>query len=88
MDEQQVHLVIRYLPSSWEYMKVNMTYNDNIKTFDDIKYYLVFNDEWCKVSKSTEPVMYEAKTFRAQGSKSKGKRSKKHGGRKGNVEHV
>ena len=35
-DEQQVQAVIRSLPSSWEHMCVNLTHNDNIKTFDDV----------------------------------------------------
>ena len=34
-DEQQVQAVIRFLPSSWEHIRVNLTHNDNIKTFDD-----------------------------------------------------
>jgi hypothetical protein len=36
IDEQQVQVVIRYLPSNWKYMRVNLTHNDNIKTFDDV----------------------------------------------------
>ena len=35
-DEQQVQAVICSLPSSWEHMCVNLTHNDNIKTFDDV----------------------------------------------------
>ena len=35
-DEQQVQAVIRSLPSSWEHIRVNLTHNDNIKTFDDV----------------------------------------------------
>ena len=35
-DEQQVQAVIHSLPSSWEHMRVNLTHNDNIKTFDDV----------------------------------------------------
>jgi len=35
-DEQQVQAVIHSLPSNWEYMRVNLTHNDNIKTFDDV----------------------------------------------------
>ena len=34
-DEQQVQVVILSLPSNWEHMLVNLTHNDNIKTFDD-----------------------------------------------------
>ena len=39
-DEQQVQAVIRYLPSSWEHMHVNLTHNDNIKTFDDVAHHV------------------------------------------------
>ena len=35
-NEQQVQVVICSLPSNWEHMRVNLTYNDNIKTFDDV----------------------------------------------------
>jgi hypothetical protein len=35
-DKQQVQAVIRSLPSNWEDMRVNLTHNDNIKTFDDV----------------------------------------------------
>jgi len=36
IDEQQVQAVIRSLPSNWEHMHINLTHNDNIKTFDDV----------------------------------------------------
>jgi len=36
IDEQQVQVIIRYLPSNWKHMRVNLTHNDNIKTFDDV----------------------------------------------------
>ena len=39
-DEQQGQAVIRSLPSSWEHMRVNLTHNDNIKTFDDVARYV------------------------------------------------
>ena len=35
-DETQVQAMIRSLPSNWEHMRVNLTHNDNIKTFDDV----------------------------------------------------
>ena len=28
--------MIRSLPSSWEYIRVNLIHNDSIKTFDDV----------------------------------------------------
>ena len=36
IDEQQLQAVIRSLPSNWEHMHINLTHNDNIKTFDDV----------------------------------------------------
>ena len=35
-DEQQVQAMIRYFPSAWELLSINLTHNDNIKTFDDV----------------------------------------------------
>ena len=35
-DEQQVQAVIRSLPHSWEHMKLNLTHNESIITFDDV----------------------------------------------------
>ena len=35
-DEQQVQAVIHSLSSNWEHMRINLTHNDNIKTFDDV----------------------------------------------------
>ena len=35
-DEQQVQVVIHSLSSHWENMYVNLTHNNNIKTFDDV----------------------------------------------------
>ena len=39
-DEQQVQAMIHSLPSSWEHMRVNLTHNDNTKTFDDIAHHV------------------------------------------------
>ncbi|KAJ9687266.1 hypothetical protein PVL29_015943 [Vitis rotundifolia] len=36
IDEQQVEIVIRSLPRSWEHMMVNMIHNERVNTFDDI----------------------------------------------------
>ena len=44
-DEQQLQVVIRSLPHSWEHMKVNMTHNENIKSFADIMRHLELEDE-------------------------------------------
>ncbi|KAJ4745000.1 Retrovirus-related pol polyprotein from transposon tnt 1-94 [Rhynchospora pubera] len=35
-NEQQLQAVIRSLPRSWEHMRVNLTHNDNIRTFDEV----------------------------------------------------
>ena len=43
-NEQQVQAVIRSLPSSWEYMHINLTHNDNIKTFDDVACHVELED--------------------------------------------
>ncbi|XP_054824759.1 uncharacterized protein LOC129322469 [Prosopis cineraria] len=39
-DEQQVQAIMRSLSHSWEHMKVNLTYNENIVNFNDIAKYL------------------------------------------------
>jgi len=39
-DEQQVQAIIRSFPSNWEHMRVNLTHNDNIKTFDDVAHHV------------------------------------------------
>ncbi|KAI9194653.1 hypothetical protein LWI28_007982 [Acer negundo] len=43
-DEQQIQAVIRSFPNNWENMKINMTHNDNIKTFDDILRHVELDD--------------------------------------------
>ena len=45
IDEQQVQAVIRSLPNSWEHMKIHMTHNENINTFDDIVRHLKLEEE-------------------------------------------
>ena len=44
-NEQQVQAVIRSLPNSWEHMKIHMTHNENINTFDDIAHHLKLEEE-------------------------------------------
>ena len=44
-DEQQVQSVIRSLPRSWEHMRVNLTYNESIKTFDDVARHVELEEE-------------------------------------------
>ena len=50
-DEQQVQDMIRSLPHSWEHMKVNMTHNENIKTFANIVRHLEHEDEHLEAAK-------------------------------------
>lgn len=44
-NELQVEVVIRSLAKSWEYMVVNVTHNENVKTFYDIAHQLELEDE-------------------------------------------
>ena len=39
-DEQYVQAGICSLPDTWEQMRLNMTHNKNIKTFDDLSRHL------------------------------------------------
>jgi len=43
-DEQQVQVVIHYLPSNWEHICVNFTHNNNIKTFDDVAHHVAHHE--------------------------------------------
>ena len=36
INKQQVETVTKSLPTSWEYMMVNVTHNESVKTFNDI----------------------------------------------------
>jgi hypothetical protein len=51
-DEQQVQVVIRSLPHTWEYMKVNLTHNEGIKTLNDAVRHLKLKEYRIKASKS------------------------------------
>ncbi|ESQ50917.1 hypothetical protein EUTSA_v10023107mg, partial [Eutrema salsugineum] len=51
-NEQQVQAVLRSLPESWDHMKVQMTHNENEKTFEDISHHLELEDERLEASKS------------------------------------
>ena len=50
-DEQEVSVLIRSLPSSWEHMCVNLTHNDNIKTFDDVAHHVKLEEDRFLVEK-------------------------------------
>ena len=60
-DEQQVQVVIRSLPDSWEHMKVNMTHNESVKMFKDIQRHLELEDERLEAAKSSAQ-LYTADT--------------------------
>ena len=49
-DEQQVETVIKSLPKSWEHMKVNMTHNESVKTFNSIVCHLELEVKWLMVA--------------------------------------
>ncbi|KAK0584277.1 hypothetical protein LWI29_010428 [Acer saccharum] len=74
-DEQQIQAVIRSLPNSWENMKINMTHNDNIKTFDDISLHVKLEDERLEAAKaSSQLYMAESSKHKTKGFKCKGKK--------------
>ena len=45
LNEQQVQAMIHSLPSHWEHMRVNLTHNDNIKTFDDVARHVELDED-------------------------------------------
>ena len=81
-DEQQIQAVIRSLPNSWENMKINMTHNDNMKTFDDISRHVKLEDERLEATKASgqlymaESNNRNAKNFKRNGKKRNFKKGK------------
>ncbi|KAL1219683.1 Retrovirus-related Pol polyprotein from transposon TNT 1-94 [Cardamine amara subsp. amara] len=57
-DEQQVQAVLRSLPESWDHMKIQMTHNDNVKTFEDISRDLELEDERLEVARPFNEANY------------------------------
>ena len=53
-NELQIQAIIWSLLDSWEHMKVNITYNENIKTFTDIAHHLELEDEHLEAAKPDE----------------------------------
>ncbi len=43
--EQQIQAVIRFLPDSWEQIKLNMTHNERIQTLEDLSRHLKLEAE-------------------------------------------
>ena len=71
-DEQQVQSVIRSLPSNWEHMRVNLTHNENIKTFDDVARHVELEEDRLLSEKpANETFMTVSKSRRAKGSRRK-----------------
>jgi len=71
-DEQQVYAVIRSLPSNWEHMCVNLTHNDNIKTFDDVACHVELEEDRLHAKKPINEVFIsKTKMCGAYGSKYK-----------------
>ena len=82
-DEQQVQVVIRFLPSNWEHMRVNLTHNDNIKTFDDVAHHVELEEYRLLAEKPiyeafiTENKSREAQDFVRNKRKGKGPQGKR-----------
>ena len=52
-DEQHVQVVIRFLPNAWEDLRINLTYNYNIKTFDDVAGHVKLEEDRLLTDKSS-----------------------------------
>jgi hypothetical protein len=71
-DEQQVQAVIRSLPSNWKHMRVNLTHNDNIKTFDDVARHVELEEDRFHAKKPiNKAFIFETKMRGAYDSKYK-----------------
>ena len=71
-DEQQVQAVIRSLPHSWEHMKVNLTHNENVKTFEDAMRHLELEEDRLLAAKTQSDVYFiRSGSHGASGSKRK-----------------
>ena len=68
IDEEHVQAVIRSLPSAREHLRINLTYNDNIKTFDDVAHVELEEDRLCAEKPNGEAYMTESKKTGASGS--------------------
>ena len=75
-DEQQVLSVIRSLPDNevWSHVKMVLTHNEGIKTFDDVSRHLELEAEHIKVTRATTMV---ATAGHKNGNMSQSKKGKK-----------
>ena len=61
--------MIRSLPSAWEHLHINLTHNDNIKTFDDVARHVELEKDCLLTDKPHEEAyMTESKKIGASGS--------------------
>ena len=68
--------MIRFLPSAWEHLRINLTHIDNIKTFDDVARHFKLEEDRRLAHKPYEKVyMIESKKIGGQ-KKGKGKARK------------
>ena len=81
-DEQQVQAMITSLPNSWEHMKIHMTHNENINTFDDIARHLKLEEERLEATGVSSEAYTTASGY-CKGSSSKRKRENFKGKGKG-----
>ena len=51
IDKQQVQVMIRSLPNAWEHLRINLTHNDNIKTFDDVAQHVELEEDILLIDK-------------------------------------
>ena len=67
--EQQVQVVICSLPNHLKHMRVNLTHDDNIKTFDDVARHVELEEDHLFIEKLVQKAfMTENKSRGAQGS--------------------
>ena len=83
-DEQEVPVLIRSLPSSWEHICVNLTHNDNIKTFDDVAHHVELEKDHLLAEKPIqEAFMIENKSHKSRGAQGSGRNKGKGKGPQG-----
>ena len=76
-DEQQVQTVIRSLSNSQKHMKLNLTHNNNIKTFADVAQHVELEEEHLISNRGTEKIFLAGSDSKGASSfKNKGKGQK------------
>ena len=68
--------VIRSLPTSWERMKVNLTHNENVVTFNDVAKHLELEDE-CQEAYKTFGQVYMVESTSPLNGKPKNRKGNK-----------